>query len=81
MINKLGEYLFKRICKDQELFTTTRPRNTYGLYINSKDLQSYVWDYFNIGIDEDGFMCSDDLYETKINKPFDHYWDDRDEDL
>jgi hypothetical protein len=40
-----------------------------------------VWDYFNIGIDEDGFMCSDDLYETKINKPFDHYWDDGDEEL
>jgi hypothetical protein len=40
-----------------------------------------VWDYFNIGIDEDGLECGDDLYETRINKPFDSYWDDKEEDL
>ena len=81
MVNKLGEYLYKRISKDQESLSTTRPRNTYGLYINSKDLQRYVWDYFNIGIDEDGLECGDDMYETKINIPFDNYWDDEDPEI
>jgi len=81
MVNKLGEYLFKRISKDQESLSTTRPRNTYGLYINSKDLQRYVWDYFNIGIDEDGLECGDDIYETKINQPFDNYWDEKDPEI
>lgn len=74
MINKLGEYLFKRICRDQEALQRKRPRNNYGLFITSKDLQSYVWDYFNIGIDEDGLM------EAEINKPFDNYWDESDGD-
>ena len=49
MINKLGKYLFERICNDQERLSRKRPRNLYGLYINEKDLQQYVWDYFNIG--------------------------------
>ena len=67
MINKLGEYLYKRISKDQESFSTTRPRTHYGLYINSKDLQRYVWDYFNIGLDE-------------TNEPVgEEYWDDRED--
>ena len=76
MINKLGEYLFKRICRDQEELQRKRPRNNYGLYIQPKDLQRYVWEYFNIGIDEDGLECADDVYETKINNPFDNYWDE-----
>ena len=66
--NKLGHYIFKRLCKDQQLLHKTRPRNTYGLYVNSKDLQKYVWDYFNIGLDETGIKS----FEEK-------YWDDRDE--
>ena len=70
--NLLGEYLFKRICRDQEALQRERPRNNYGLFINSKDLQKYVWDYYNIGIDEDG------LLEAEINKPFDNYWDESD---
>ena len=79
MINKLGEYLYKRISKTKNRFP---PHPThYGLYINSKDLQRYVWDYFNIGIDEDGLMCSDDLYETQIDKPFDNYWDEKDPEI
>jgi hypothetical protein len=81
MVNKLGEYLYKRISKDQESFSTTRPRTHYGLYINSKDLQRYVWDYFKIGIDEDGLECGDDIYETKINQPFDNYWDEKDPEI
>ena len=39
MINKLGKYLFERICNDQERLSRKRPRNLYGLYINEKDLQ------------------------------------------
>ena len=78
MVNKLGEYLFKRICRDQDNFRKTRPRNTNGLYIQPKDLQRYVWEYFNIGIDEAGLECADDIWETKINDPFNNYWDDSD---
>jgi len=72
MINKLGEYLFQRICNDQERLSRKRPKNLWGLYINKKDIQQYVWDYFNIGIDEDGLM------EAEINKPFNNYWDESD---
>jgi len=37
------------------------------LYINKHDLQSYVWDYFNIGLDE-------------TNEPVgEEDWDDRDD--
>ena len=68
MINKLGEYLFQRICNDQERLSRKRPKNLWGLYINKKDIQQYDWDYFNIGLDETGIKS----FEEK-------YWDDRDE--
>ena len=42
MFNKLGHYLFKRICKDQDLLKRTRPMSIYGLYVNQKDIQRYV---------------------------------------
>ena len=67
MVNKLGEYLYWRINNDQEKLARSRPRNLNGLYINKHDLQSYVWDYFNIGLDE-------------TNEPVgEEYWDDRDD--
>jgi len=25
--------------------------------------------------------CGDDMYETKINKPFDNYWDEKDPEI
>ena len=68
MVNKLGEYLYWRINNDQEKLARSRPRNMNGLYITKKDLQRYVWDYFNIGLDETGIKS----FEEK-------YWDDRDE--
>ena len=68
MIIKLGEQLFQRICNDQERLSRKRPKNLWGLYINKKDIQQYVWDYFNIGLDETGVKS----FEEK-------YWDDRDE--
>ena len=45
MFNKLGHYLFKRICKDQDLLRRTRPMNMYGLFINSDDIQKYIDEY------------------------------------
>ena len=68
MINKLGKYLFERICNDQERLARSRPKNLYGLYINKKDIQQYVWDYFNIGLDETGVKSFEE-----------EYWDNRDE--
>jgi hypothetical protein len=42
----------------------------YGLYINSKDIQNYVHEYTNYGIDWDGEECADDKIER--------YWDEPD---
>ena len=57
MINKLGDYIFKRIQKDNSDFRNIKykPRESMtGLYISSKDIQRYVNDYFNYGIDHMG---------------------------
>ncbi len=69
MVNKLGEYLYWRINNDQEKLARSRPRNMNGLYITKKDLQRYVWDYFNIGLDETGIKSFEE-----------EYWDRRDEE-
>ena len=69
MVNKLGEYLYWRINNDQEKLARSRPRNMNGLYITKKDLQRYVWDYFNIGLDETGVKSFEE-----------EYWDRRDEE-
>jgi len=72
MINKLGHYIFKRICKDQELLRKGKPMNTYGLYIQPHDIQRYIHDYTNYGIDYTG---DDNMApEDRIDK----YWDDAD---
>ena len=54
MVNKLGHYIFKRICKDQSVLKGKRPMNMYGLYIGPKDIQGYIRDYTNYGIDYTG---------------------------
>ena len=71
MFNKLGHYLFKRICKDQDLLKRTRPMNIQGLYVNQKDIQKYVNDYMDYGIDYTGDdnMSVEDKWETMINEP------------
>ena len=51
--NKLGYYLWKRINQDQESLSRTHPPNIRGLYFNRKDLDSYIRDYFNYGMDWD----------------------------
>ena len=81
MFNKLGHYLYKRICKDQKELSKVRPMNMYGMYINRKDIQRYVNDYTNYGIDYmgDDNMSSEDFIESQISQPGEErYWDDSD---
>ena len=81
MFNKLGHYLFKRMSKDQIALRKTRPQNMVGLYINSKDIQQYINDYYNYGIDYmgDDNMSSEDFVESQINEPGEErYWDEPD---
>ena len=87
MLNKLGDYIFKRICKDQQLLRKSQPMNTYGLYIRPSDIQRYINDYTNYGIDytvEDN-ICAEDKLEHYLDDFFEptiqRYWDDADEDL
>jgi len=62
VLNKLGHYIFKRMCKEQKEFRKNKPMNTYGLYVNGRDIQRYVNDYLNFGIDymgEDNVAADD----------------------
>ena len=73
MINKLGDYIFKRIQKDNSDFRNIKykPRESMtGLYISSKDIQRYVNDYFNYGIDH--------IAMTNLEDKIERYWDDPD---
>ena len=70
--NKLGYYLWKRINQDQEQYRKTRPPNIRGLYFNRSDVDSYIRDYFNYGMDWD---------DTSKEDLFDRYWDERDDDV
>ena len=87
MLNKLGHYIFKRICKDQELLRKSQPMNTYGLYVRPSDIQRYINDYTNYGIDYTGEdnICAEDKLKHHLDDFFEHtidkYWDDADEDL
>ena len=68
MYNKLGQYIFQRICKDQEDLRRTRPMNMWGLYVNGNDIQKYIWEYTNYGMDWNGEESADDRWEN--------YWDE-----
>jgi len=83
-LNKLGHYIFKRVCKDQQLLRKSTPMNTYGLYVNGRDIQRYVNDYLNFGIDymgEDN-VAADDKLEHYLEGflegdwQIDTYWDE-----
>ena len=81
MFNKLGHYLYKRMCKDQKILSKSRPMNMYGLYITPNDIQRYVNDYTDYGIDYmgDDNISSEDFIESQINQPGEErYWDDPD---
>ena len=71
--NKLGYYLWKRINQDQENYRKTRPPNIRGLYFNRFDIDSYIKDYFNYGMDWD------DTSKEELEEP--KYWDERDVDV
>ena len=80
MINKLGDYIFKRIQKDNSDFRNIKytPRESMtGLYISSKDIQRYVNDYFEYGID---YFGGDDFYQPEdfVEEKIDVYWDEGD---
>ena len=68
MYNKLGQYIFQRICKDQDDLRRTRPMNMWGLYVNGNDIQRYIWEYNNYGMDWNGEESADDKWER--------YWDE-----
>jgi len=74
-LNKLGHYVFKRLCKDQQQLRTSKPMNSYGLYIQPKDLQRYVYDYLNYGLDYMGQdnQCADDaIHDHQLGLGFAH---------
>ena len=71
--NKLGYYLWKRINQDQEKLARTRPMYLYGLYINQSDLNEYIRDYFNYGVDWDD-TSKEELWEKR-------YWNEKDNDI
>ena len=71
--NELAFYLWKRINQDQILLEKTRQRNTRGLYFNQSDLDSYIKDYFNYGMDWDD-TSKEELQEQR-------YWDEKDIDV
>ena len=71
--NKLGYYLWKRINQDQEKLARTRPMNLYGLYINQSDLNEYIRDYYNYGMDWDD--------TSKEELAWKNYWDEKDVDV
>lgn len=72
MLNKLGHYIFKRICKDQELLRKKQAMNMYGLYIRPIDIQRYISDYTDYGIDYTG----DD--NISMEDRIENYWDESD---
>ena len=83
-LNKLGHYIFKRVCKDQQLLRKSKPMNTYGLYVNGRDIQRYVNEYLNYGMDymgEDN-IAADDKIEHHLEGflegdwQIDTYWDE-----
>jgi len=47
--------------------------NLYGLYINQSDLNEYIRDYFNYGVDWDD-TSKEELWERR-------YWDEKDNDI
>ena len=83
-LNKLGHYIFKRVCKDQKLLRKTRPMNTYGLYVNGRDIQRYVNEYLNYGMDYmgDDNVSADDKMDHYLEGflegdwQIDTYWDE-----
>jgi len=79
-INLLGHYIWRRIQKDNSNheFRMKRPQEWItGLFVGSSDIQRYIDDYFNYGIDHMGgpdFEIDDECADDRIER----YWDDAD---
>ena len=61
------------------MFRKSKPRNYVGLYIQPKDIQRYIYDYTNYGIDYSGDDndCAEDRWESMMNEPGEErYWDE-----
>ena len=82
MLNKLGHYIFKRICKDQERLRKKQAMNMYGMYVRPNDIQLYINDYLEYGYDYTGDdnIAADDQVEHYLEEFFeptiDKYWDE-----
>ena len=82
MLNKLGHYIFKRICKDQHRLRKKQAMNMYGMYVRPKDIQRYINDYLEYGYDYmgDDNIAADDKVEHYLEEFFeptiDKYWDE-----
>ena len=82
MLNKLGHYIFKRICKDQHRLRKKQAMNMYGMYVRPKDIQRYINDYLEYGYDYTGDdnIAADDKVEHYLEELFeptiDKYWDE-----
>ena len=82
MLNKLGHYIFKRICKEQERLRKKQSMNMYGMYVRPKDIQRYINDYLEYGYDYTGDdnIAADDKVEHYLEEFFeptiDKYWDE-----
>ena len=73
-LNLLGHYIWKRIQKDNtdNRNIKFKPRESMtGLYIGPDDIQRYINDYFDYGIDH---MGDDECAEDRIER----YWDEAD---
>ena len=86
MLNKLGHYIFKRICKDQHRLRKKQAMNMYGMYVRPKDIQGYINDYLGYGYDytgDDNVAADDEIELRHFNEGFldgeweiDRDWDD-----
>ena len=64
--NKLGDYIFRRMQKENRMRRNTHAREFMtGLYLTSSDIQRYVDDYYEYGIDYTGDdnMSEEDMWE------------------
>ena len=83
--NKLGDYIFRRMQKENRMRRNTHAREYMtGLYLTSSDIQRYVNDYYEYGIDYTGDdnISADDMWDFS-KEPVDQstgndgvvYWD------
>ena len=52
--NKLGDYIFRRMQKENVMRRNTHERIHDRMYLSSSDIQRYINDYFEYGIDYTG---------------------------